>query len=267
MGEPRNQLKAILKARGRTPLGTWFMSASNVVAEAVGWAGFDFVVLDMEHSPVEVGGAFALMQAFAGTPTEVIVRVPWSDPVTVKRVLDAGARTLMFPMIQSAEEARAAVAATRYPPAGIRGVAAMHRGSRFGTVAGYLGGANDEVGVVVQLETPEAVAAREAIAGVEGVDAVLLGPGDLSAAMGRLGQASAPEVQALMRETAAFCAERGLACGTVGPDVATVERYIEAGFSFVAVGSDLSLMMQRAGEVIAAIAGPRETTADAERVY
>jgi 2-keto-3-deoxy-L-rhamnonate aldolase RhmA len=267
MAVPKNRLKAMLGGRERKPLGTWLMSGSNIVAEAIGWAGFDFVVLDMEHSPVDLGTAVGLMQALAPTGTEVIVRVPWNDFVTVKRVLDAGARTLMFPMIQNAEGARAAVAATRYPPEGIRGVAVLHRGSRFGTVPGYLAGAAEEIAVVVQLETPEAVAAREAIAAVPGVDAIFVGPGDLSAAMGHLGRAAEPEVQAAIRETAAFCREKGIACGIVGPDEAVVRGYLDGDFSFVAIGSDLSLMLNRAGEAIAALGGKREGAADEERVY
>jgi 2-keto-3-deoxy-L-rhamnonate aldolase RhmA len=267
MSMPKNTLKAALRARERLLLGTWLMSASNVVAEAVGWAGFDFVVLDMEHAPVDLSGAVQLMQAVAGTPTEVIVRVPWNDFVTVKRVLDAGARTLMFPMIQNAEEARAAVAATRYPPDGIRGVAVLHRGSRFATVPDYLATAGDEIGVILQLETAEAVAARDAIMAVPGCDAIFVGPGDLSAAMGHLGSVGAPAVQSALRETAAACRERGTACGIVGPDVAIVRGYAEAGFSFVAIGSDLSLMMARAREAIAGLRGAAPFPAPAESVY
>jgi 2-keto-3-deoxy-L-rhamnonate aldolase RhmA len=263
MALPANRMKAMLHDRERVPLGTWLMSGSNVVAEAIGWAGFDYVVLDMEHSPVDLAGAVALMQALAGTETEVIVRVPWNDFVTVKRVLDAGARTLMF---QNGEEARAAVASTRYPPHGIRGVAAVHRGSRFGTVQGYLAGASSEIGVVLQLETPEALAEREAIAAVEGVDALFVGPGDLSAAMGHLGAAGAEPVVKALEETAAFCRARGMACGIVGPDVATVEGYVAMGFSYVAIASDLGLLMGKAREVVGALKGT-VVKASGESVY
>jgi 2-dehydro-3-deoxyglucarate aldolase/4-hydroxy-2-oxoheptanedioate aldolase len=263
---PANGLKAALKARGRAPLGTWVMSGSNAVAEAIGWAGFDFAVVDMEHSPIELPDVVRLLQALAPTGCEALVRVPWNDPVTVKRVLDAGARTLMFPMIQSAEEARAAVSATRYPPEGTRGLAVLHRASRYGTVPGYLAGAGAEIGVVVQLETPEAIAAREEIMAVEGVDAIFVGPGDLSASMGHIGNVKAPEVQAALRETAAACAARGVACGIVGPDPATVRDYLDMGFSYVAIGSDLGLMMGRCAEVIGAVRGAREA-APSESVY
>ncbi len=178
MTVPANRLKAALRARERVPLGTWVMSASNVIAEAIGWAGFDFAVVDMEHSPIELPEVVHLLQAMAPTGCEPLLRVPWNDSVTVKRVLDAGARSLMFPMIQNAEEARAAVRATRYPPEGNRGVAVLHRASRYGTVPGYLAGAGAEIGVVVQLETPEAIAARDEIMAVDGVDAIFVGPGD-----------------------------------------------------------------------------------------
>jgi 2-keto-3-deoxy-L-rhamnonate aldolase RhmA len=266
MAVPPNRMKAMLQSRERVPLGTWLMSGSNLIAEALGWAGFDFVVLDMEHSPVDIILAVQLMQALEPTGTEVVVRVPWNDFVTVKRVLDAGARSLMFPMIQSVDEARAAVAATRYPPDGIRGVAVLHRGSRFGTLPGYLASAGAEIGVIVQLETMEAVAEREAIAAVPGVDAIFVGPGDLSAAMGHLGSVKAPEVQDALKDTAAWCRGAGVACGIVGPDIETVRAYREMGFSYVAIGSDLGLLMGRAGEVIGALGGGRAASGS-ESVY
>jgi 2-dehydro-3-deoxyglucarate aldolase/4-hydroxy-2-oxoheptanedioate aldolase len=267
MTVPANRLKAALRARERVPLGTWVMSASNVIAEAIGWAGFDFAVVDMEHSPIELPEVVHLLQAMAPTGCEPLLRVPWNDSVTVKRVLDAGARSLMFPMIQNAEEARAAVRATRYPPEGNRGVAVLHRASRYGTVPGYLAGAGAEIGVVVQLETPEAIAARDEIMAVDGVDAIFVGPGDLSASMGHLGNVKAPAVQAALRETAAAAAAKGVACGIVGPDPDTVRGYIDMGFSYVAVGSDLSLMMNRAAEVVSAFRGAPAAAKPSESVY
>ena len=244
MQMPENRFKRWMRETpARPPLGTWLMTASPVAAEAMGWAGFDFVVLDMEHVPVDVPQAVALMQAVAPTPAEVVVRVPWNDPVMVKRAMDAGAGTIMFPFVQDAEEARAAVAATRYPPEGVRGVAAMHRASRFGMIDDYLRRANDEVAVIVQLETPDAVAAIPDIARIDGVDAVFTGPADLSAAMGRLGGIAEPEVQTALRDAAAAAARAGMPCGIVGGTAGMVRGYEEAGFSFVAIGSDLALMM------------------------
>ncbi len=249
---PENRFKSWMQSPpARPPLGSWLMAASPITAEAMGWAGFDWLVVDMEHTPIDLPTVTAMLQAVAGTPAEAVVRVPWNDAVTVKRVMDAGARTLMFPFVQSAEEARRAVAATRYPPEGVRGVAGMHRGSRFGTIPDYVTRANAQVAVIIQLETPEAVAALPEIAAVAGVDAVFTGPSDLSAAMGHPGAAGHAEVQAALRAAAAEARRLGIPCGIVGGDVATVQGFVEAGFSFVAIGSDLAHMMGAARRALA----------------
>ncbi len=237
------------------PLGSWIMSASPIIAEAMGHAGYDWMLVDMEHSPIGISQATAILQALSGTPTEVVLRVPWNDPVMVKRVMDAGARSIMFPFIQSLDEARAAVAATRYPPQGTRGVAGMHRASRFGTMPDYLTRANDQVAVILQLETPEAVALLPEIAALDGVDAVFIGPGDLSGGMGLLGQIGHADVQVALRGAAAAARKAGIACGIVGADAATVRSYIEMGFSYVAIASDLALLMGAAKASAAAVRG------------
>ncbi len=173
-----NSFKSRLAAPGGAPmLGSWVMSAAAAAAEALACCGFDFLVVDMEHSPLDMGDTVGLLRAIAGTPCESLVRIAWNDPVIVKRVLDAGARSVMFPFVQSAEEAKAAVAYTRYPPAGVRGVAAMHRGSRYGQVKDYLRTANDYIATVIQLETPESIERLPDIARVPGVDSLFLGPG------------------------------------------------------------------------------------------
>src|SRR5262245_26685863 len=186
MDLPANLFKRAI-ASGKTPVGTWLMSGAPSTAEALGCAGFDFLVVDMEHVPIEVGGMIEILRTVAGTPAQAIVRPPWNDMVMVKRAMDAGAQSLLFPFVQNAEEARRAVAYTRYPPAGVRGVAAMHRGSRYGTTANYLKRANDEACVIVQIETPAALDKLEEIAAVPGVDSIFVGPGDLSASMGHIG--------------------------------------------------------------------------------
>jgi 2-keto-3-deoxy-L-rhamnonate aldolase RhmA len=257
MGVPENRLKRRLREDGAPALGVWVMSASPLCAEALGWAGFDFLVVDMEHSPLDLGPAIALMQAVQGTGCEVILRVPWNEPVMVKRVLDGGARTLMFPMVGTIAEAAAAVAATRYPPRGIRGVAAMHRGNRFGTVPGYLEGADAEIGVILQLETLEAVRQRAEIAAIDGVDALFVGPADLAASMGHLGRMDAPEVEAVLRETAGWCRSQRIPCGIIGADAAAVRGYEAMGFSYVAVGSDLGMMMAGARTALRELRGER----------
>ena len=256
MAPTENRFKRWLHLRDDTPpLGTWIMSASPIIAEAMGHAGFDWVLVDMEHSPLDVAQTAAMLQALSGTPSEVVLRVPWNDAVMVKRVMDAGARSLMFPYIQSLDEARAAVAATRYPPQGTRGVAAMHRASRFGTAPDYLARANDQVAVVLQLETPEAVALLPQVAALDGVDAIFIGPGDLSASMGHMGQIGHPEVQDALRGAAEAAREVGIACGIVGGTPAMVHDYIDMGYSYVAIASDLALLMTAAREAAAGVRG------------
>jgi 2-keto-3-deoxy-L-rhamnonate aldolase RhmA len=235
------------------PVGTWAMSASPLVAEALGHAGFDWAVVDMEHAPLDLSAVVQLLQAIAGTPLVPVLRVPWNDTVLIKRVLDAGAQTLLVPFVQNADEAARAVAATRYPPEGVRGMAGMSRGSRFGTAADYLTTANQGIGVIVQLETPEAVAQLEAIAAVPGVDALFLGPADLSAAMGHVGQLTHPEVLALMADAVRRGHALGKPVGTVGGTPEVLARYRAIGFDFLAIASDLGLLMRAAQAALAAV--------------
>lgn len=250
----RNAFRDLLAARAtHCPLGSWVMSASPIVAEAMGRAGFDWGVLDMEHSPLDLLGLAQLLQAVGCTPMAPLVRVPWNETVLMKRVLDAGATSLLVPFVQNADEARAAVAATRYPPEGVRGMAGMSRASAFGTTPNYLKQANQGLCVVLQLETPQAVAQLDAIAAVPGVDALFLGPADLSAAMGHVGELTHPEVFALMQQAAQRCRQLGKPVGTVGGNPAVVQRYREAGFDFVALASDLGLLMQSAQAGLAAL--------------
>lgn len=251
---PRNSFKRGLDA-GQPLVGTWFMSASPVLAEALGHAGFDFLVLDMEHTIADVPQLFSLLQAVAGTPAASVVRLPWNDAVMVKRVMDAGAQSLMFPYIQTVAEAEAAVSATRYPPKGTRGVAAMQRAGRFGTVPDYLKRASEEVCVILQVETPEAIAQLPAIAAVEGVDCMFVGPGDLSASLGYIGEVGRPEVQKALEAAAKACREAGKPCGIVAPTIEMARMFLGYGYSWSAVASDLGMVMGRAREVVAAMRG------------
>ena len=198
MDLPVNQFKRAL-ASARTPIGAWLVSAAPSTAEALGCIGFDFLVVDMEHTPIDMQQLVGILQAIAGTPAQAIVRPPWNDMVMVKRVLDAGAQSLLLPFVQSADEAARAVAFTRYPPAGVRGVAAAHRGSRYGTVPNYIQRAHEEICVIVQIETPAAFAQLEAIAAVQGVDSIFIGPNDLAASMGHPGDMGNPAVQDKLR--------------------------------------------------------------------
>lgn len=256
-----NSMRQLFEHRGsRPPLGTWIMSASPLVAEAIGHAGFDWAVVDMEHSPLDLSTVVHLLQAVSGTRMVPVLRVPWNDTVMIKRVLDAGAQTLLVPFVQNAQEAAAAVAATRYPPEGVRGMAGMSRGSRFGTARDYFLQANAQVSVIVQLETPQAVQQLESIATVPGVEGIFLGPADLSGAMGLPGQLAHPDVMALMADAARRARALGMPVGTVGGTAELVGRYREAGFDFVAIASDLGLMMRAAQEAVSALASPAAGT-------
>ena len=235
------------------PVGTFVMSASPLAAEAMGHAGFDWAVVDMEHTPLDLSTLVHLLQAIAGTPMLPITRVPWNDTVMVKRVLDAGVQTVMFPFIQNADEARSAVAACKYPPQGVRGMAAMSRGSRFGTVKDYFKVANQGVSVLVQVETPAAMADIDAILAVPGVDSIFMGPGDLSGAMGHTGNLMHAEVVALMAAGVKRCHAAGKPVGTVGGSAEAVATYRAAGFDYIACASDMGLMMRQCAAVLSAI--------------
>ena len=235
------------------PVGSWVMSASPLVAEAMGCAGFDWSVVDMEHAPLDQMDLIHLLQAIAGTPMLPITRVPWNDTVMVKRVLDGGAQTLMFPFIQNAEEARKAVAAAKYPPHGVRGMAAMSRGSRFGTVKDYFKVANDAVSVILQIESPEAMARVEEIASVPGVDSLFFGPGDLSGAMGHVGNLLHDDVVKLMADGVKRCHALGKPVGTVGGTAEAVAIYRASGFDYIGCASDLGLLMRNCAAILSVI--------------
>lgn len=252
-----------------TPVGTWIMAASPLVAEAIGCSGFEWGVVDMEHTPLDLMDLVHMLQAVSGTPLQPVVRVPWNDAVCLKRVMDAGATTLLVPFVENEQEALAAARAVRYPPVGTRGMAGMSRASRFGTRPGYFAKANDDVALIVQLETPTAVSNLESIARTPGVDALFLGPADLSGAMGHVGQLTHPEVLAVFRESVQRAHACNLPIGTVGGSSDTVREYLSMGFDFVAVGSDLSLMMRNASAELTAIrsASPTPTPTKSEGGY
>jgi 2-keto-3-deoxy-L-rhamnonate aldolase RhmA len=240
--KPFDQMFA--RAAGSAPLGTWIMSASHLITEATGHAGFDWAVLDMEHTPIDLSTLVHLLQANLGSPMLPIVRVPWNDAVTIKRVLDVGALNLLVPFVQNAEEAAAAVAATRYPPEGLRGMAAMGRASKFGTVPNHFLHANTQVSVIVQIESTTALDNLESIAAVPGVDALFLGPGDLSGAMGLPGQVAHPRVAEAMADAARRANAAGVRIGTVMGAVEQVAHCRAIGYDFVGLASDLGLYMR-----------------------
>lgn len=252
-----NPFRALL-AQPSIPLGTWLMSGNSASAEAMGCVGFDWLVVDMEHVPIDYRDAYQILQAIAGTRAVPVVRLAWNDAVMVKRALDIGAQTLMFPFVQNADEARRAVASTKYPQSGektpgTRGYAAMHRGSRYGTLADYGSRANDAITCMIQLETPAAIEQLEAIAAVEGVDALFMGPGDLSAAMGHLGNMAHPDLQAALKNAAERARAIGKPIGIVGPTPEMVQKFIEYGYNYVAIASDMGMMMRQANAFFAAM--------------
>ena len=252
MDLPVNLFKRAITSGG-TPVGTWLSSGSPATAEALGSIGFDFVVVDTEHTPIDVPQMTEILRAVAGTPAQPIVRPPWNDMVMVKRVLDAGAQTVLFPFVQDEAEARRAVASTRYPPGGVRGVAGTHRGSRFGAVKNYLKSANAEMCVIVQIETLAALGRLEAIAAVDGVDSIFVGPNDLAASMGHLGDTGHATVQDKLRFAAQECRRLGKPCGIVGQNPESVATFVDYGYSWVAVSSDMGMMVSRASDWLAQV--------------
>jgi 2-keto-3-deoxy-L-rhamnonate aldolase RhmA len=249
-----NPFRQMLRHAGaQAPVGTWLMSASPLVAEALGHAGFDWVVVDMEHAPLEVPGVVSMLQALSGSRAVAVVRTPWNDAVMIKRVLDAGATTLLVPFVQSADEARAAVAATRYPPLGVRGMAGMSRASKFGTADSYLQRANDGIGVIVQLESPTALAALEDIAAVPGVDALFIGPADLSGTMGLPGRPDHPAVAQAVADAVRRAHAVGKPIGIITATPESLAQHRALGFDFLALDCDLGLMMRAAQESLAAL--------------
>lgn len=238
--------------RGETQIGLWLALADAYSAELCGGAGFDWLVIDSEHAPNDVRSVTAQLQALQSSPSHAVVRLPVGDPVLVKQYLDVGARTLLIPMIDTAAQARDMVAATRYPPEGIRGVgAALARASRFGRNSAYLKEANDQVCLLLQVESVAGLTALDEIAGVSGVDGVFIGPADLTASLGHLGQPGHPDVQLAIREAARRIRQAGKAAGILSTDEAQARTYLEWGYTFVAVGTDVTLLARETSNLAA----------------
>jgi len=238
---PVNRLKRAL-AGGQLQIGLWSTLASHIAAEVSAGSGFDWLLLDIEHAPNDVSTVHRQLQAIQGSATSAVVRPAWNDPVVFKRLLDIGVQSLVVPFVQNAEEARRAVAATRYPPAGVRGVSVSQRSNRYGSVPDYLKTVNDNIAVMVQIESGKGVAAAAEIAAVDGVDGLFIGPSDLAAAFGHLGNAGHADVQQAMTRVYAAGKAAGKAIGTLAPVEADARRYLEMGATFVAVGSDLGVL-------------------------
>lgn len=247
-----NRFKSRLST-GPAQMGSFASLGSTATAEALACHGFDFVLVDLEHAPNDISNTVGLLQAVQAGDADGVLRVPWNDAVWIKRALDIGAKTLMIPMVQSAEEARAAVRAMRYPPAGIRGVAAITRASGYGVETDYLARANAEVCLIAQAETAEAVALIPEIAAVDGVDAVFIGPSDLAASMGFLGKTQAPEVRAKIAEGLALGKKSGIPMGVLGVSPAECAAFAKDGFDFVLLATDTGIFIRQLRADIAAL--------------
>ncbi|WP_410664067.1 HpcH/HpaI aldolase family protein [Amycolatopsis sp. lyj-84] len=229
----------------RPQIGMWVTSGSPVVAEICAGSGLDWLLVDTEHSPVGLETVQSLLQTIAAYPITPMVRAPSGDAVALKRLLDLGAQNLLVPMVDSADEAEAVVRAVRYPPRGVRGVgSALSRSARWNRVEGYLTNADDFTSLFVQIESTAGVAAAAEIAAVDGVDGVFVGPSDLAASMGLLGQQTHADVTAAVLGTFESVRAQGKPVGVNAFDPAQARRYLDAGASFVLVGADVSLLAQ-----------------------
>lgn len=254
MQMPQNRFLAALAA-GRAQLGLWASLSSGFAAEVTAPAGFDWTLIDMEHSPNDYFSVLAQLQAFAAHGTTAIVRPEWNDPVAVKRLLDLGVPGLLFPMIQSVEEAQQAVAATRYPPRGIRGFAGTTRANGFGRMRDYLDQVEDQTAVLLQLESAQALDQARAIAAVDGVDGIFFGPADIAADLGLAGQPMAEAVWDRIRPVARDLIAAGVPVGTLVLDPGFAAELINEGFTFVACGSDVSLLARASDDLLAQVKG------------
>jgi 4-hydroxy-2-oxoheptanedioate aldolase len=255
MDLPINHFKRALK-QGRPQIGLWSHLCSSISTEILGQCGFDWIVLDMEHSPNELPHILSQLQALKDSPTMPIVRPPWNDMVTFKRLLDVGAQTLVVPYIQNAQEARQAVSYTRYPPHGVRGYAGAPRASGYGRIKDYAKRCSEEICLLLQIETIEGLKHLEDIANVEGVDGVFIGPGDLSADMGHLGNPKHPEVVAAVDDAFKRIRACGKAPGILIGDEALAQHFIDIGGLFVAVGADQNLLRDSASALAARFKKP-----------
>jgi len=242
---PRNRFKHAI-AQGRLQIGLWCSLCSNIAADILRDSGFDWLLFDTEHSPNEIPDVLSQLQAGEGGAATPIVRPAWNDLVIIKRCLDIGAQTLLVPYVQNADEARRAVEAVRYPPAGVRGVAVASRASRYGRIADYLKKADAEICLLVQVETRGAMENLEAIATVDGVDGVFIGPSDLSASLGHISNPAHPDMQKAMEDAVRRLKAVGKPAGILTGNEEEIRRYIGWGYTFVAVGSDVGLLSRGA---------------------
>ena len=251
MSAAKNPFKLAL-AEKRAQIGLWLSMADPYLAEVSATAGFDWLLVDGEHAPNDVRSTLAALQAIAPYRSQPVVRAVAGEVALVKQLLDIGAQNLLIPMVDTAEQARKLVSATRYPPGGIRGVgSAVGRASRWSARADYLDVADDEVCLLVQAETATALQNLEAICAVDGIDGVFIGPADLSASLGHRGKPQHPEVQQAIEGAIRRIVASGKAAGILMSDPKLARRYLELGATFVATGVDV-LMYAAAARKLAA---------------
>lgn len=240
-----------LEASPEALIGAWVTSGSETAAEIVSNAGFDWVLIDAEHAPYGLETVLGLLRAMGGSPAAPVVRLPHNDTVLIKQYLDLGAQNLMIPMVDSVADAERAVAAMHYPPRGVRGVgSALARSSRWNAVPGYLAAASETVSLTVQIESAAAVENAAEIAAVDGVDQLFVGPSDLAASMGLLGQQTHPDVVAAVDESFRAARDAGKKVGVNAFDISQAQKYIEVGASFVCVGADVQLLSNAASKLV-----------------
>lgn len=264
MQMPVNSFKRAILA-GQVQIGFWSILSSHVTVEILAGAGFDWLVLDTEHAPNELPMVYGQLQACKGGTAHPVVRMPWNDMVTIKRFLDIGVQSLLIPYVETEDQARSAVSYTRYPPRGVRGYSAAPRASYFGRIKNYPQVCETEICVVVQIETRLGLENLEAIARVEGIDGVFIGPGDLAASLGHAGNPKHPEVLAAVESAIARIRACGKPAGILTGDEQLAHRYIQLGCLFTAVGSDQALLA-RGSEELAARFQRRAETGDGDRV-
>ncbi|WP_298851213.1 HpcH/HpaI aldolase/citrate lyase family protein [uncultured Ruegeria sp.] len=246
MASPQNPFKQAL-IQGKTQIGCWMSFAEPITAEIMGTAGFDWLVIDGEHAPNDIRSIRDQLMALATSDSHAVVRVPVGETWLIKMVLDSGAQTVLVPIVESAEQARELVRACRYPPDGARGVGAMaSRATMYGSVGDYIQTADQEICLLLQVETRIGLAALDEILQVEGVDGVFIGPADLSTDMGYQGNSAAPEVRAVIGDALARIKAAGKAPGILATNDEARQAYLDMGAQFLAVGIDVMLLTQAA---------------------
>ena len=235
-----NRFRQRLRA-GERLIGCWASLSHAISTEVLGTAGFDWLLIDGEHSPNDLQTFIAQLMALKDSASAAVCRPESLNPVLMKRLLDIGFYNFLIPFVETEEQAALAVASTRYPPEGIRGVSVSHRANMFGTVPDYFAQSNSNITILVQIESQQGVDNVDAIAATNGVDGIFVGPSDLAAAFGHLGNASHPDVQRAIQHIFARAKAHGKPCGILAPVEADARRYLEWGATFVAVGSDLGV--------------------------